>query len=141
MWSFLLFKLDSIGGMSALQREYRLNKEEDFSRVYEHKKSVANNQLILYFYKNNQTPHFRLGFSINKKVGIAVERNRLRRILKEIFRKHKDEIKSHYDFVLVVRKGAAGLDYFLLEKSVLHILKKAKLLQGISRPGEKEDGK
>lgn len=74
-----------------------------------------------------------MGVSVSKKVGNAVVRNRMRRLMKEIVRHHADEIVDHVDLVFIVRKGALDLDYKELEKSVLHVLRKSSLLKRKSR--------
>ncbi len=70
-----------------------------------------------------------MGVSVSKKVGNAVVRNRMRRLMKEIVRHHAGEIVDHVDLVFIVRKGALDLDYKELEKSVLHVLRKSSLLK------------
>ncbi|MNW22003.1 ribonuclease P [compost metagenome] len=53
----------------------------------------------------------------------------MRRMLKEIVRLHEAEIRDHVDIIIIVRNGAVGLEYKELEKSVLHVLRKATLLK------------
>lgn len=115
-----------------VQKEYRLRNREDFSKIYRFGKSVANHQFVIY-YKNRHKDAlghngFRVGISASKKVGNAVVRNRLRRIIKEIWRKHQSQIVPHYDYIVIVRKAAVNLDYHQLEKSMLHVLKKGSFL-------------
>lgn len=112
-----------------MQKEYRLAKKEDFNKIYRQGKSMGNRQFILYYVQNAAVEHFRLGVSVSKKVGNAVVRNRIRRMLKEIVRHHADAIKDHSDLVLIARKPAVEMAYLDMEKSVLHILKKTPLFQ------------
>ena len=111
-----------------MQQQYRLAKKEDFNKVYRFGKSAANMQYVVYYKPNPQIERFRLGVSASKKVGGAVVRNRLRRVIKEIVRHHADQIADHYDFIVIVRKPAVGLDYHQSEKSLLHALKRANLI-------------
>ncbi|ETT39631.1 ribonuclease P [Paenibacillus sp. FSL R7-277] len=74
-----------------------------------------------------------MGISVSKKVGNAVVRNRMRRLVKEIVRHHEAEIAGNLDIVFIVRKGALSKDYAELEKSVLHVLRKAKLLKALRK--------
>ncbi|HEY0827020.1 MAG TPA: ribonuclease P protein component [Bacilli bacterium] len=112
-----------------MQKEYRLAKKEDFNKVYRQGKSMGNRQFVLYYMTNAAVEHFRLGVSVSKKVGNAVVRNRIRRMLKEIVRHHAQAIKVHTDLVLIARKPAVDMAYQEMEKSVLHVLKKTSLFQ------------
>lgn len=111
-----------------MQRKYRLAKKADYKVIYRHGKSMANHQFVVYHLKNTKLDHIRLGISVSKKVGNAVVRNRIRRLVKEIVRKHLDDIMGDYDMILIARIAAAELDYAAMEKSILHVLKRAKLL-------------
>ncbi len=112
-----------------MQRKLRLRKREDFSRTYRGGKSFANGQLVVYWSRQPKAEPFRLGISASKKIGNAVVRNRMRRVLKEIVRAHTDEIKEKTDLILIVRAGAVGKSSKELERSVLHVLRKAGLLK------------
>ncbi|WNQ11504.1 ribonuclease P protein component [Paenibacillus aurantius] len=111
-----------------MHKENRLAKKEDFQKVYRYGKSMANRQFVLYYMARPQIEAFRLGVSVSKKLGNAVVRNRLRRMMKEIIRLNKDRIPSGFDFILIARKPAADIDYSEMEKNVLHVLKKATML-------------
>lgn len=110
-----------------MQSEYRLKKNEEFQRVFNRGASVANRQLVLYAFPNPKTAHFRVGISVSKKIGNAVVRNRIKRLLKEAIRLNKDRIESGYDLVLIVRKPALELDLMGLSASFSHVLKRANL--------------
>jgi len=112
-----------------VQREYRLKDRADFSRVYRYGRSWANHQLVLYVYPRTEVERFRVGISASKKIGNAVVRNRMRRLIKEIVRTHADRIVDHVDLVFIVRKGAVDMEYDQLKKSVLHVCRKASILK------------
>jgi len=116
------------GAKVKLQRQYRLAKREDFSKVYRVGKSVANRQFVVYAMTNRKTADFRVGISASKKLGNAVVRNRLRRLVKEIIRHEAERIAPGFDLIVIVRKPAVGLAYKEMEKSLLHVLKRASLL-------------
>ena len=112
-----------------VHKKLRLRNRADFSRVYRHGKSFANHQFVVYWFSKKEVERFRVGISVSKKVGNAVVRNRMRRLVKEIVRHHESEIAGGLDIVFIVRKGALSMEYSELEKSVLHVLRKAKLLK------------
>ncbi len=69
----------------------------------------------------------RCGFSVTKKVGNAVQRNRLKRLLREVM--HLQIIKPSWDVVFVVRPKAVTADYHQLEEAVTKLLTRARLLE------------
>lgn len=68
----------------------------------------------------------RWGFSITKRVGKAVQRNRLKRLLREITRLQL--VEQGWDIVFIVRPVAVAVDYHQLEKAVMGLLQRARLL-------------
>ncbi len=103
-----------------------LKKDSDFTRVYREKKTSGNRNLVFYRRKNHLAIT-RIGFSISKKVGGAVVRNRIKRQLREIYFKELKRIKPGYDIVCVVKKGGGQLSYQQLESSFNHLLRVSKL--------------
>lgn len=103
-----------------------IKKNREFSRVYRSGKSKANRLLVLYQRPNNENIA-RVGFSISKKVGNAPERNRLKRILKEIYRLHDFDQLVGNDLVFIVRANANGATYQELESAMKHILRISKV--------------
>ena len=71
----------------------------------------------------------RLGVISARKIGNAVVRNRARRLLRETFRLHQNELAQPVDFVLVARPSIAGKAYAEVEKDFLTTLRKAGLLK------------
>lgn len=113
----------------SVEKEYRLAKREDFNKIYRYGKSMANHQFVLYYLPQPKLENFRLGISVSKKVGNAVVRNRLRRMVKEIIRLKKESVTPHYDYILLARKPAVDMDYAEMEKSIWHVIRKASLLK------------
>jgi len=70
----------------------------------------------------------RYGFSVTKKVGKAVQRNHLKRLLREIMR--LQSLKAGWDIVFIARPAAVNVDYQQLEGTVTKLLARAKLLEG-----------
>jgi ribonuclease P protein component len=116
-----------------VNKRLRLRNRADFSRVYRHGKSFANHQFVVYWFRKREVEQFRVGISVSKKVGNAVVRNRIRRLVKEIVRHHDVELIEHIDLIFIVRKGALNMPYKDMEKSILHVLRKASLLKSSKR--------
>jgi ribonuclease P protein component len=81
----------------------RLSRSAEFERVYRQGRSTANRQLVLYSFPNSSAPRARLGLSVSRKVGGAVERNRIKRLLREAFARVEAELAPEQDIVVVAR--------------------------------------
>jgi ribonuclease P protein component len=90
----------------------RLSRSGDFDRVYRDGRSHANRYLVLYAFPRaeQQGPEgVRLGISVSRKVGGAVERNAVKRALREAFWALDEGLPGDHDFVVVARPDSAGL--------------------------------
>jgi ribonuclease P protein component len=87
----------------------RLSRSAEFERVYRQGRSTANRHLVLYTFPNPSAERPRLGLSVSRKVGGAVERNRVKRMLRESFARVEGELRSDQDVVVVARPSAAEL--------------------------------
>jgi len=99
-----------------------LKKNKDYRKIYSRGKSVANRFLVLYFLAND-TGLCRFGFTVSKKVGNAVVRNRIRRLFKEACRLNIMEFPRGFDYILLARNSAASCKYQQIEDSLLRLLK------------------
>jgi ribonuclease P protein component len=95
------------GGERAGRR--RLSRSAEFERVYRQGRSTANRHLVLYTFANATGERPRLGLSVSRKVGGAVERNLVKRLLREAFARAEPSMRGGFDVVVVARPGVAEL--------------------------------
>ncbi len=106
----------------------RLKKNEDFRKVYKKKKSMANKLLIIYILAN-EYGYNRVGFTVSKKIGKSVTRNRVKRLLRESYRLNEEKILSGYDIIFVARNTTSKASYKEIEGAMLHLFRKMKLVK------------
>lgn len=106
-----------------MQKYLSLNENKDFRRTYHRGKSCAKPALVVYSVKN-RVGVCRVGITVSKKIGNAVERNRSRRIIRAAFRSilSTRETKGSYDIVFVARTKTKFLKSTQVEKSMLEAL-------------------
>ena len=112
---------------------YRLKKNREFKNVYKRGKSIANDLLVLYIFKNRNNkdsenlPYNKLGVSVSKKVGNSVVRSRVKRLISENYRLKLDNLEKGYDFIFVASIKIKDKNYHEIENSIISLLKKAGL--------------
>ena len=115
--------------MLGLPRNRILKKKKDFQAVYSRGKSYANRFLVLYVFRSNGFQG-KVGFAAGKKLGNAVKRNRIKRLLRESYRMHQSEIEEGVSLLLVGRKAALAVKCQELEKAFLALGRKAGIMAG-----------
>ena len=103
-----------------MKRFSSIKKNRDFQNIYDTGKSYANRQLVMYVYANF-SEDTRIGISVSKKVGNSVVRHHMTRLLREVFRLNKQNIRRGLDIIVVVRVAAKTSDYKQLEGAFLHL--------------------
>lgn len=107
-----------------MRGEKYLNQPKQYELVYNKGSSMASNLLVMKVLPNG-LGLTRYGFSVSRKVGKAVTRNRVKRLLREILR--VAPLKPGWDMVFIARPRTAQATYWELERSVESLLSRAKL--------------
>jgi len=103
-------------------REARLVRRGEFDAVYRTGKRRSSSHYTVFF-RANELPLSRFGFSIKKALGGAVVRNRIRRRMREIVRCHRLEIPPGWDFVIHPKSSVAIAEFAPLTTDLLRLLK------------------
>ena len=113
----------------ALNRALRLRKSSEFQRVRQQGRSITSRLLIL-AWAPNEVGRLRVGFVVSKRISrLAVERNRVKRLLSEAVRRHLSELPAGWDIVLSARNQVTTADLHMLEEDLVNLLHQARLLE------------
>ncbi len=99
------------GAAGGGRRRRRLSRSAEFERVYRQGRSKANRYLVLYAFPREEGAEEgpRLGLSVSRRVGGAVDRTRVKRVLREAFWEEAERLPDGADYVVVARPDAKGL--------------------------------
>lgn len=112
-----------------MKKAYRIKKEHEFQRVFQKGQSYANKRFVVYTIDRPDNYHFRIGISVGKKVGNAVERNRIKRKIRAAIYELQPKIKEQRDFIVIARPSAKELSMDEMKKNLIHVLKIANLIK------------
>ncbi len=108
-----------------VKREDLLTKTQQYTLVYDRGSSWISSSVVMKALPNGLSLS-RYGFSVSRRVGNAVVRNRLKRLFREILR--QAPLQPGWDIVFIARPAAASINYASLEKSINNLLAQARLL-------------
>ena len=106
----------------------RLTRSSEFERMKKEGRSQRGPSLILSVLPVQNRHSLRAGFVTSKRIGSAVVRNRVRRRLREIVRKHQPNLPGNFWIVTIARPKAARATYRELEDEWLRLAKRASIL-------------
>lgn len=110
-----------------VKRENRLKKNRHFNYIYKNGTSIKLGVLNLVYAKTKFKP-FKVGFSVNNKIGKAVVRNKVKRRLRESFNQLTTLIDRRFNYIFVAKDGIVNKSFEEIKTNMLDIVKKAGLL-------------
>ncbi|TET26887.1 MAG: ribonuclease P protein component [Dehalococcoidia bacterium] len=109
-----------------MRKEEHLTKPEQYALVYNKGRSWTSNLVVMKALPNGLA-FARYGFSVSKRLGKAVIRNRIKRRLRQIL--HLTPLEPGWDIIFIARLPATSTDYASLEKSIADLLSRAQLIK------------
>ena len=107
-----------------LRKEYRLKKKYMFAYCYRAGK-VAHAKSCLMYYTPSKNRNVKIGISVSKKVGGAVQRNRARRVIREAITPFLQSINKNYNLIFVARENVLSFSFNEIKQDIEYMLKKA----------------
>ena len=104
------------------RKKERLTKKSDFQTIIKNGTRYSTKNFVIIIHQNNRDIR-RIGVSASKRVGGAVRRNRVKRLLREFFRLHKDLLPDCSDFLFIAKPGSTQLNYSTLSNEMLRFFK------------------
>lgn len=108
-------------GFNTFGKEERIRRRGDFLRISKEGTKYQTDHFRVSICPNSLS-HRRLGITVGKRVGPAVKRNRLKRLIREFFRQNKGALPAFSDFVITAKEGAAVLNFWQVSEELKGIL-------------------
>lgn len=111
-----------------MKKRYRISKNARIQEIRRRGNSASNRELVICVLQNG-LPYSRFAFSVSNRIGNAVERNRIKRRLREAVRLRFDTIESGWDVVFIARRPIRNADFHQIDAACARLLRRAHLLQ------------
>lgn len=110
-----------------MDKQHRIRKNEEFQQIIKLKKAISNSTFVIY-YDNKKEEDCRVGISVSKKMGNAVERNKIKRQLRMMI-KESINLKTYpFDIIVITKKHFLENNYAINKKILEKILKKVTII-------------
>ncbi len=111
-----------------MKKEYRIKKSSEIDAIFKLKQSKGNRFFVVYTHRNTEETHFRFALSVGKKYGNAVERNLIKRRIREIVQTLKEQFTCS-NFVIVIKPPAKALNYQDMKENLKDLFEKSKIME------------
>jgi len=112
----------------SLNKNDKITKRTDYLRIGSEGARLRTKNFIV-LYSENSSGHCRFGVTATKKIGNAVKRNRIKRLLREFFRLNRNCFRASTDFIFIAGKGSVYLGYTDIRDELLGALGRRRLLR------------
>lgn len=112
----------------SFKKENRIKSKNDFQIVYKTGRSVVDSMSVMYVLANDEK-NIKIGFAVGKKMGNAVVRNRVKRMMREVFRHRRSELKDSIHIIWVARKKLIAADIYTYDRIFMRLAKRAGILK------------
>lgn len=111
-----------------LTKNFRMKRNTQFNYVFKKGQAFKHRQLMLVIYKKKYK-HQKIGLVVSKKIGKSVQRNHVKRLIRESVREYLPLISTDYDLIFVARQGVESASFHDINKTILELLKKSNALK------------
>lgn len=112
----------------SFKKENRIKSKNVFQIVYKTGRSVVDSMSVMYVLANDEK-NIKIGFAVGKKMGNAVVRNRVKRLMREVFRHRRSELKDSIHIIWVARKKLIAADIYTYDRIFMRLAKRAGILK------------
>jgi ribonuclease P protein component len=105
-----------------------MKKNAEFKKVYSEGRYYVEKYIVMYAMRNSAS-YNKVGYSVSKKVGKAVTRNRVKRLMKENYRLFEKDSKKGFNIIFTARPASAEADFESIRKNMLSALIRAHILK------------
>ena len=101
------------------QRLYRIRRSSDYDRTWREGQRYHSSHFVVIVTSGRECS--RLGITVSRKVGNAVRRNQLKRWIRELFRRHRKQLRPFLDISIIAKRQAGHLNHLQLDRELLTI--------------------
>lgn len=113
-----------------MKKRFRIQKNERFQEIRRYGASFSHKLLVLCVLEND-LGYSRFGFSVSRRIGNAVMRNRMKRRMREAIRLRMEQIRPGQDMVFIARYPIKDATYQEIDAACARLLRRANLLNGL----------